>query len=160
MASPHVAAAAALLLAQRGAMKPVDVRDRLRATADHVPAMGQKKEHPDYGTGRLNLLNYFPDQSEFGEGYADACLSLPAFCERWSTPGGHRGNQGWPEVSAANFLKREANNPEVRRIAFAEVPDERNLMEVLKRLQSLPVVATANLPAQRTLVEPAWKVVE
>jgi hypothetical protein len=66
----------------------------------------------------------------------------------------------WPEVSAANFLKREANNPEVRRIAFAEVPDERNLMEVLKRLQSLPVVATANLPAQRTLVEPAWKVVE
>ena len=82
MASPHVAAAAALLLAQRGAMKPVDVRDRLRATADHVPAMGQKKEHPDYGTGRLNLLNYFPDQSEFGEGYADAYLSLPAFCER------------------------------------------------------------------------------
>jgi hypothetical protein len=66
----------------------------------------------------------------------------------------------WPEVSAANFLKREANNPEVRRIAFAEVPDERNLIEVLKRLQSLPVVATANLPAQRTLVEPAWKVAE
>jgi subtilisin family serine protease len=56
MASPHVAAAAALSLAQRGAMKPVDVRDRLRATADHVPAMGQKKEHPDDGTGRSNLL--------------------------------------------------------------------------------------------------------
>ena len=56
MASPHVAAAAALLLAQRDAMKPADVRDRLRATADHVPAMGPKKEHPDYGTGRLNLL--------------------------------------------------------------------------------------------------------
>ncbi len=56
MASPHVAAAAALLLAQRGAMKPAEVRDRLRATADHVPAMGTKKEHPDYGTGRLNLL--------------------------------------------------------------------------------------------------------
>jgi hypothetical protein len=37
-------------------MKPVDVRDRLRATADHVPAMGQKKEHPDDGTGRSNLL--------------------------------------------------------------------------------------------------------
>lgn len=56
MASPHVAAAAALLLAQRGAMKPADVRDRLRTTADHLPAMGTKKEHPDYGTGRLNLL--------------------------------------------------------------------------------------------------------
>ncbi len=34
----------------------------------------------------------------------------------------------WPEVSATNFLKREADNPEVRRIAFAEVPDEKNLM--------------------------------
>jgi hypothetical protein len=66
----------------------------------------------------------------------------------------------WPEVSAANFLKREATNPEVRRIAFAEVPDEKNLMEVLKRLQNLPAVETANLPAQRTLVEPAWKVAE
>ena len=66
----------------------------------------------------------------------------------------------WPEVSAANFLKREADNPEVRRIAFAEVPDEKNLMEVLKRLQNLPVVETANQPAQRTLIEPAWKVAE
>ena len=66
----------------------------------------------------------------------------------------------WPEVSAANFLKREATNPEVRRIAFAEVPDEKNLMEVLKRLQNLPAVETANLPAQRTLIEPGWKVAE
>ena len=56
MASPHVAAAAALLLAKHGAMKPADVRNRLRTTADHVPAMGTTKEHPDYGTGRLNLL--------------------------------------------------------------------------------------------------------
>jgi hypothetical protein len=70
------------------------------------------------------------------------------------------GQTIWPEVGAANFLKREANNPEVRRIAFAEVPDERNLMEVLNRLQSLPVVATANLPAQSALIELAWKVVE
>ena len=66
----------------------------------------------------------------------------------------------WPEVSATNFLKREADNPEVRRIAFAEVPDEKNLMEVLKRLHNLPVVEAANQPAQRTLIEPAWKVAE
>jgi hypothetical protein len=63
----------------------------------------------------------------------------------------------WPEVSAANFLKREADNPEVRRIAFAEVPDEKNLMEILQRLQSLPVVETANQPAQRTLIEPRFE---
>ena len=63
----------------------------------------------------------------------------------------------WPEVSAANFLKREADNPEVRRIAFAEVPDEKNLMEILKRLQSLSAVETANQPAQRTLIQPRFK---
>jgi subtilisin family serine protease len=56
MASPHVAAGAALLLAKHGEMTPADVRDRLRATADRVLGMGTKKEHPDYGTGRLNLL--------------------------------------------------------------------------------------------------------
>jgi subtilisin family serine protease len=56
MASPHVAAAAALLLAKHGAMKPADVRERLRTTADRVPAMLTEKDHPDYGTGRLNLL--------------------------------------------------------------------------------------------------------
>jgi hypothetical protein len=63
----------------------------------------------------------------------------------------------WPEVSAANFLKREADNPEVRRIAFAEVPDEKNLMQILKRLQNLPVVEIANQPAQRTLIERRFK---
>jgi hypothetical protein len=66
----------------------------------------------------------------------------------------------WPQVSAANFLKREAKNPEVRRIAYAEVPDAKDLMDVLQRLQTLPVVETANLPAQRTLIESASKVAE
>jgi subtilisin family serine protease len=56
MASPHVAAAAAMLLANRGTMEPSAVRARLQATADRVPAMGGAAFHPDYGAGRLNLL--------------------------------------------------------------------------------------------------------
>jgi len=56
MASPHVAAAAALLLAKHGQLSPEEVRRRLRASADRLPAMGDKKQTPDYGTGRLNLL--------------------------------------------------------------------------------------------------------
>ncbi len=56
MASPHVAAAAALLLAKDSALSSSDVRRQLRASADRVPDMGTKQEHPDYGTGRLNLL--------------------------------------------------------------------------------------------------------
>jgi hypothetical protein len=66
----------------------------------------------------------------------------------------------WPEVSAANFLKREAKNPEVRRIAWVEVPDESKVAEILKRLQSLSVIETANRPARRTLIERPRKVAE
>jgi len=56
MASPHVAAAAALLLAMHGKMSPADVRERLTKTADKVSAMNGASFDPDYGAGRLNLL--------------------------------------------------------------------------------------------------------
>jgi subtilisin family serine protease len=55
MASPHVAAAAALLLAAKGKMAPADVRDHLMATADKVGVMGGTDFDSDYGAGRLNL---------------------------------------------------------------------------------------------------------
>jgi subtilisin family serine protease len=57
MASPHVAAAAALLLAKSAGLTPAQVRDKLMSTADSVPGMGNKSHHPDYGAGRLNLLS-------------------------------------------------------------------------------------------------------
>jgi subtilisin family serine protease len=56
MATPHVAAAAALLLANRGAMSGADVRQQLMATCDKVPSMNLAAPDPDYGAGRLNLL--------------------------------------------------------------------------------------------------------
>lgn len=56
MASPHVAAAAALLLALEGEMSPDDVRARLMQTADRVNAMSDPAFDTDYGAGRLNLL--------------------------------------------------------------------------------------------------------
>ena len=56
MASPHVAAAAALLIAKTGQMSPADVRQSLTEAADKVPAMGGNDFDQDYGTGRLNLL--------------------------------------------------------------------------------------------------------
>jgi len=56
MASPHVAAAVALLLANQGKMSPADARASLMATADKVVAMGGADFHSDYGAGRLNLL--------------------------------------------------------------------------------------------------------
>ena len=56
MAAPHVAAAVALLLANRGAMSPANVRTRLMQTADRVLEMGGLSHHPDFGAGRLNLL--------------------------------------------------------------------------------------------------------
>jgi subtilisin family serine protease len=56
MATPHVSAASAVLLANRGRMNSAAVRARLQATADRVPGMGNAQFHPDYGAGRLNLL--------------------------------------------------------------------------------------------------------
>ena len=53
MATPHVAAAAALLKAKNKAMTPRQVRDRLMRTADRVP--GQSKRNDRYGAGRLNI---------------------------------------------------------------------------------------------------------
>jgi subtilisin family serine protease len=56
MATPHVSAAAALLLAKTPGLSPAQVRDQLMKTCDRVPGMGNKPHHPDYGAGRLNLL--------------------------------------------------------------------------------------------------------
>jgi subtilisin family serine protease len=55
MASPHIAAAAALLKANRGGLSVADVRERLTNTADRVPGMNHRAFHPDFGFGRLNL---------------------------------------------------------------------------------------------------------
>lgn len=56
MASPHVAAAAALLIARQGSVGPAAVRAALSSKSDAVAAMGGKPFDSDYGFGRLNLL--------------------------------------------------------------------------------------------------------
>ena len=56
MASPHVAAAAGLLLANAGPMSGSEVKAELERSADPVPDMMGAAFHPDYGSGRLNLL--------------------------------------------------------------------------------------------------------
>jgi subtilisin family serine protease len=55
MASPHVAAATALYLANGGQGGPTEVRNALSATAAKVSGMGGRDFHPDYGHGRLDL---------------------------------------------------------------------------------------------------------
>jgi subtilisin family serine protease len=54
MATPHVTAAVAMLLAQ-GRMRPEKIKARLMATADKVPGMRGRKFSNTYGAGRLNL---------------------------------------------------------------------------------------------------------
>jgi subtilisin family serine protease len=55
MASPHVAAAIALYLANGGRRDPAAAREALKAGADKVAGMGGQPFHADYGHGRLNL---------------------------------------------------------------------------------------------------------
>ena len=54
MAAPHVAAAAALLLAKRPRLSPSQVRTRLTRTADRVPSQ-RRRPDDEYGYGRLNI---------------------------------------------------------------------------------------------------------
>ncbi len=56
MATPHVTAAVALLIANKGKSAPSNVRKSLMRTADPVPGMNGAPFHPDFGAGRLNLL--------------------------------------------------------------------------------------------------------
>lgn len=55
MAAPHVTAAVALLMARKGRLNTMAVRDALREGVDAVAGMGSAIPHPDYGYGRLNL---------------------------------------------------------------------------------------------------------
>jgi subtilisin family serine protease len=54
MATPHVAAAAALLLAKRPNLTPAQVRERLMQTADRVQWQTSRPDR-EYGYGRLNI---------------------------------------------------------------------------------------------------------
>ena len=54
MATPHVAAAAALLLAKNSRMPPAQIRDRLMGPADRTP-LQQGAFDEAYGSGRLDI---------------------------------------------------------------------------------------------------------
>jgi hypothetical protein len=55
MATPHVSAAIALLLAKSPGLSPSEVRKRIIDTADRVP--GQTRRNEEYGAGRLNIAS-------------------------------------------------------------------------------------------------------
>jgi subtilisin family serine protease len=56
MASPHVAGAVALLIANKGRLNPAETKTLLMNTADKVAGLGGANFDPIYGAGRLNLL--------------------------------------------------------------------------------------------------------
>jgi subtilisin family serine protease len=55
MASPHVAAAAALVIARNPGFTPKQVRDRLVETATKIAGMGGKPFTTEFGHGLLNV---------------------------------------------------------------------------------------------------------
>lgn len=56
MATPHVTAAAALVLDKHGALSPQDLKTKLMTSVDKVPGMHGRHFTRFYGAGRLNLL--------------------------------------------------------------------------------------------------------
>jgi len=61
---------------------------------------------------------------------------------------------GWSEVAAVGFLKEDARNPAVRRMAWAELDDTGALADVLARCQQFDAVESAGQPAARRLLVP------
>jgi subtilisin family serine protease len=57
MATPHVTAAAALALQKNGVLSPADLKKLLMRAAEKVPDMNGEDFTPNFGAGRLNLLN-------------------------------------------------------------------------------------------------------
>jgi chaperonin GroEL len=57
MSCPHVAAAVALLISKHGKATPAAIKERLMKTADKPEEMNGEDFTPEYGAGRLNLLN-------------------------------------------------------------------------------------------------------
>jgi subtilisin family serine protease len=57
MAAPHVTAAAALALQKNGALSPPDLKKLLMQAAEKVHDMNGEDFTPNFGAGRLNLLN-------------------------------------------------------------------------------------------------------
>lgn len=57
MATPHVTAAAALVMAKHPGMDATQVKEHLRNTATKLPVMKGKTWSPSYGAGLLNLKN-------------------------------------------------------------------------------------------------------
>ena len=56
MASPHVAAAAALLLAKNGSLTPAQIKTKLETSAVKVAGMQGQNFTTEYGHGRLDLV--------------------------------------------------------------------------------------------------------
>lgn len=69
-----------------------DSRDREYA-ADHLLPSGTKKERPDYGTGRLNLLKTIFLTNRGGREVCRRLLFSFGLPQRWSMPGGHRSGE-------------------------------------------------------------------
>ena len=55
MATPHVTAVAALIVAANPTFTPAQVRNRLISTATKLSAMGNKNKTDEYGYGLLNV---------------------------------------------------------------------------------------------------------
>jgi subtilisin family serine protease len=55
MATPHISAAAALIIARHPNLSPQQIADRLKSTATKLSAMGNKPHTREYGSGLLNI---------------------------------------------------------------------------------------------------------
>ncbi len=60
--------------------------------------------------------------------------------------------QQWPSVRHAAQLRPQSNNAVVRRMAFARLAEDADATSILRKIQELPTVEQASVPAVRQLI--------
>jgi hypothetical protein len=61
--------------------------------------------------------------------------------------------KAFDEVDGAGWLKPDAGDPEVARMAFAYVADETDLSRFVSKLSRVPQIEVASPPAERRLID-------
>lgn len=116
LASPHVAGAAALMLAAKPDLTPAQVKQTLQNTADKTSGMGGQNRTNAYGYGRLNVSQALGTVPAYAASYVRQSAAPTVSTGQQTTVSvdyTNTGTQTW-QSTGANAVKLGTSNPRDR----------------------------------------------
>lgn len=151
MATPHVTAAAALVLHKDGAGPPANVKKRLMNAVDQVAGMGGAAFTKYYGSGRLNLTKIY---STGGRRFV-AKSAITFMLQPGLDPAKHdrvlAAVRTIPGVEHVAKLSPNSEGSELGRMAYASLAGDADASMVLGKVNALPEIESAEIAAKRGL---------